>query len=99
MSEESKNFTVKLDNERLKRTLEVLEEAVKLGDYRTYANSIDYDWEEGVMRVSDVVEGRRIDVPIEYVPVLARDLLRAYFNVMEQCREKLKKLESGVWRI
>jgi len=99
MSEEGRSFTVKLDNERLKKALEVLEEAVKLGDRRTYANTIDYDWEEGVMRVSDVIEGRRIDVPIEYVPVLARELLRAYFGVMEQCREKLKRLESGVWGV
>ena len=99
MSGEGRNFTVKLDNERLRRALEIIEEAVKLGDYRTYANTINYDWEEGVMKVSDVIEGRRIDVPIEYVPVLTRELLKAYFDIIEQCREKLKKLESGVWGI
>jgi len=26
-------------------------------------------------------------------------LLKAYFDIIEQCREKLKKLESGVWGI
>jgi hypothetical protein len=98
MSEESKNFTVKLDNEKLKKALEVLENAIKLGNHLTYAAGIEYRCRDRAIRVTSAMEGESIDVPIEYIPVLARNLLRAYFDVIEQYVEITKRLETGVWK-
>ena len=97
MSGESKNFTVKLDNEKLRRALEILEDAIKLGNHLTYVNGIEYECKSNAIRVTDVIEGRSVRIPIEYVPVLARNLLRAYFDVIEQYIEITKKLETGTW--
>ena len=99
MSGESKKFTVKLDIKKLREALEMLEEGIEFRGCVEYINSIKYNYEDDEIRISDDINGDWFDVPIEYVPVLARELLKAYFNVIEQYREKLKKLESGVWEV
>jgi hypothetical protein len=94
---ENRNFTIKLDNEKLRKALEILEDAIKLGNHLTYAAGIEYRCRDKTIRVTDAIEGEYIDVPIEYVPVLARNLLRVYFDVIEQYVEMTKRLEAGVW--
>ena len=93
------NYTVMIDNEKLKKALEILEEAIKLGNHVTYANGIEFICRERAVRISDIVDNRRVDVPVEYVPVLARRLLRAYFDIIDDYKELLRKLESGVWHV
>jgi hypothetical protein len=41
--------------------------------------------------------GRRIRIPIQYIPVLMLDLMRLYYSVRNQYREMLKKFETGIW--
>ena len=93
------NYTVMIDNEKLKKALEILEEAVKLGNHVTYESGIEFICRERAVRISEVVDNRRVDVSVEYVPVLACNLLRAYFDIIDDYKELLRKLESGMWHV
>ena len=89
------DYVVKIDNERLREVLKMLEGAVEPGNIAPYV---------GIKRTCDrIIEievsgGRWIEIHAELAPLLALELIRMYFDVMNYYEETLEKFRKGIWK-
>jgi len=88
------DYVVKINNEKLREVLKMLEDAVKRGSIAPYV---------GVMKTCDrmirieTMGGDEIEIHAELAPMLALELIRMYFDVMNYYEETLRKFREGVW--
>ena len=88
------DYVVKINNEKLKEVLKMLERAVEPGSIATYV---------GIKRTCDrmirieTMGGDEIEIHAELAPLLALELIRTYFDVMNYYEEMVEKFREGVW--
>ena len=83
---------VRIDLERVRRALEILNEGVEYGGSATYKVEV-------VCKDTVVISTKEADIelPIQVAVGLARDLLQLYVDTWNELREMLNKFETGVW--
>jgi len=89
------DYVVKINNEKLKEVLKMLESAVERGSIAPYV-----DVKKGCDRMIQIetMWGSEIKIHAELAPVLALKLIRMYFEVINYYEETLEKFREGVWR-
>ena len=88
------DYVVKINNEKLKEVLKMLEDAVKRGSIAPYV-----DVKKGCDRMIriETMGGDEIEIHAELAPLLAFELIRMYFDVVNYYDETLRKFIEGVW--
>ena len=89
------DYVVKIDNEKLREVLKMLEGAVERGSIAPYV-----DIKKGCDRMIQIeaMWGSEIKIHAELAPVLALELIRMYFDVMNYYEEMVEKFREGVWK-
>ena len=85
-------MTVKINNEKLKQAIDMLYEAV---DY----SGVHYAEVKTECYATSVIRGvgGSIEVPVEYLPILALKLLMEYERVKTAVEIIAKRFREGVW--
>ena len=85
-------MTVKINNEKLKQVIDMLHEAVSYSGMH-YAEVKTECYATTVIRGV----GGSIEVPVEYLPILALKLLMEYERVKTAAEIIAKRFREGVW--
>jgi len=89
------DYSIKINNEKLEQAFKLLAEAVERGNYTSY-EKIEFRCEERALRIVGI-GNRWIEISIQHAPLLALELLSAYFTVRNLHKEVLRQYETGVW--
>jgi len=89
------DYVVKINNEKLREVLKMLEGAVELGSIAPY---VDVKKACDRMIRIEIMGGDEIEIHAELAPVLALELIRMYFDVINYYEEMVEKFREGVWR-
>jgi hypothetical protein len=83
---------VKIDNEKLKKAMDMLYDSI---DY----SGTHYAEIETECYVNTIIKGLKgsIEIPVEYLPILALKLLMEYERVKDIVEVMAKRFREGVW--
>jgi len=88
------DYVVKIDNEKLREVFKMLEGAVERGSIAPYV-----DVKKGCDRMIriEAMGGDEVEIHAELAPLLALELIRMYFDVINYYEETLEKFRKGIW--
>ena len=88
------DYVVKINNEKLREVFKMLEDAVKPGSIAPYV-----DIKKGCDRMIriETMGGDEIEIHAELAPMLALELIRMYFDIINYYEEMVEKFREGVW--
>jgi hypothetical protein len=96
MSRAMTDYIVKINNEKLREALKVLESAVEPGNI---APTVDIKMEDDGTILITSMWNSEIVIHAELAPLLALKLVRTYFDVMRYFEEMVEKFKEGVWKL
>jgi len=84
---------IKIDNEKLKKVIDMLYESIDFSGMH-YVKEIKTE-----CYATTIIKGLEgsIEVPVEYLPVLALRLLMEYEHVKDTAEIVMKRFREGVW--